>query len=281
MRYIAFLGPLFFKLAIAFAGIEPLTCPGADFSCEDAKVQSCYQSSDSSNQSLKELKKSGVQIAAHVRGGHLSMARSLVDKVKTTNNRYELKKMIVWGQSYSDTQVITDCSGFVSTVLECSGSKVLSEMRDKLKFKNSHPRTSAFYEAIQKEIGFKRVVRVSDISPGDIVTINYLNSPKASVMGHIMIIDSVPARMNSKPPVISNTEQWEVEILDSAEGPHGTEDTRYSGFLRTNRSGIGRGKIRLYTDKQGLIVGYAKSTEVTASFVPVEKSPIEIGRPVY
>ena len=80
-----------------------------------------------------------------------------------------------------------------------------------------------------------------------------------------MLVAATPQKRTASKPFLDNTDQWEVTIIDSSKSGHGKTDTRHNDD-GTFRQGIGKGTLRLYTTKQGEIVGYSWSTVGASDF---------------
>lgn len=112
---------------------------------------------------------------------------------------------------------------------------------------------------------FTRISRVIDVRPGDVLLVDY-GDPTASSTGHIALIDSMPQiRFPQSAPLVPDTIQYEVGVIDSARTGHGPTDSRRMAD-GSWVSGVGRGVMRLYVDNQGTIVGYAWSVWASSSY---------------
>lgn len=129
------------------------------------------------------------------------------------------------------------------------------------------------------ERGFARIERIQDILPGDLVAINY--KPEANNLdcttGHLMIARSPATAIALSPPLMPDTIQWELEVIDCTNKGHGTSDSRYLG-PGIYRKGIGKGFIRLYTLENGKIAGYTWRTHESSKLYLEDSRPLAIGR---
>jgi hypothetical protein len=94
-----------------------------------------------------------------------------------------------------------------------------------------------------------------------------------------MIVDAMPVPREASPPLVEGTAQWMVAILDSS-GGHGRADSRFHGKEGPEQTGVGRGVVRLYTDVDGQIVGYAWSLAKASRFRDRADVPVAVGRPL-
>lgn len=224
---------------------------------------------------------------------HLSLARELLQNVPKEKNRYSHTDQIsfpteVFASGYS---MNADCSGFVSALLSRASSPTLNQMI-KVRPSRTRPLSEDFTLSIIREKGFKRIDRVDEISLGDIFAwefSNFLDAKAAKNTGHTMIIDSTPKKIKPRNPFIENTEQYEVWVIDSSRGTHGPDDTRKQD-KDEEIDGLGRGRFRLYADKDGIIVGFAKNfknskfhslSESHSKFSEDKPKIGAVGRPVY
>jgi hypothetical protein len=216
-------------------------------------------------------------------GNYLDVARMLVAKVKPENNMYVNSSKIDFDGGFftKDYITYTDCSGFVGSVLEKSGNKTYDIVKGHaIKLgRADYPEARDYYNSIIHGWGFKNIDgNVSDILPGDIMAFVYPVGT-SNYTGHVMIVDEKPIEREATPPIVEDTTQWAVTILDSSNG-HWKPDTRYREKGEQRQTGIGRGIVRLYSDAAGKIVGYAWSLSDAAKYKPVSLVPVAVGRPV-
>lgn len=106
---------------------------------------------------------------------------------------------------------------------------------------------------------------VNDVRPGDLVVIDY-GDPTSSATGHVAFVEALPVvRYPQSAPLVPDTIQYEVSVIDSARTGHGPTDTRRlpdGSWV----PGIGRGVMRLYVNTRGAVVGYAWSTWSSSSY---------------
>ena len=128
---------------------------------------------------------------------------------------------------------------------------------------------------IAKGNRFARITNLSQALPGDVIAGKY--PPCAEATGHVMFVAAVPMPREATAPIIAGTQQWDVQVIDSSSSGHGPNDTRRKPDGKY-RNGLGTGPIRIYTDAQGAIAGYAWSSASASEFYPVSKRHLEIGR---
>ncbi len=217
---------------------------------------------------------------------HLELARELVATVKPENNKYVIRgpEGVRWkGDLFtSENTVNTMCTGFVSAVLEKAKNPTVKEVESKTYWKK-HLRLDSYWEALQKGYGLQRVEAIESAKPGDLFMF-WCNAGCRTregyeAYGHITIIDTTPTRKDPTPPLIDNTLQWLVTVIDSADGPHGRQDTRWRPKGEPLATGVGRGTYRVYTDLAGIPLGYTNGPN-DPKFHDVKDRPIGIGRPL-
>jgi hypothetical protein len=94
-----------------------------------------------------------------------------------------------------------------------------------------------------------------------------------------MLAANVPRRITAQEPVVSNTEQWELEVIDSSKSGHGRLDTRHGkGTDGKDHEGLGRGIFRLYAGQDGTLAGFSWSTLRQSRFVGLNEEHLVIGR---
>jgi hypothetical protein len=207
---------------------------------------------------------------------HLQAARRLVRDVKPRNNSYEHKVDVVkWQVKAKDrpAECHTDCSGLLNALLRHSYG--VTKQDRKAWIGKERPQAKDYYQAIRAENGFRRVGRVQDLRPGDILTIQYPAGLPDT--GHLLIVAETPRRREATAPTVAKTEQWEVKVIDCSHTGHGTKDTRRKadgGFY----SGVGRGTFRLYARRSGTLAGYAWSNWSGSTFYGPDERRLTAGR---
>jgi hypothetical protein len=160
-----------------------------------------------------------------------------------------------------------DCSGFATIVLKAVAPRSLASVPRAAGHKR--PRALEFHEAFaaapaeeKGAKGWRRIERLADARPGDLLAWRREEIKPGEDTGHIVIVDEAPVREDDG--------QFRVIVLDSTGKPHG-DDTRQSGA-----TGVGRGTIWLTVDEAGRPAGFrwrARDGVLT-------RRPIAIGRAV-
>lgn len=198
---------------------------------------------------------------------HLQLARDFVTNTTQENNGYSNSRIYTRMPSdflASKWIVHTDCSGFVEDMLRRSGSGVLEQLGTK-KYRTRYSLLDMHASMVKSE-AFERLDRVTDLKPGDVVSWRYIDlRGHHATTGHIMFVDSVPARIKARKPVVDGLDQYELWIIDVSQEAKSRDDTRFvsDAALRDeneakgiqggtvsspNFKGVGRGRIRLYVD---------------------------------
>jgi len=164
---------------------------------------------------------------------HLHDAWSLIRHTAPANTLYRHRPTtIVFPDTTQPTVIPTchaDCSGLTNALLAHAYDLNDAQLSTLLHAKR--PLARHYYSAILEQRGFARILRATDITPGDLLAIRY--EPGASNTGHIMVAASraiwrqVPARRTSS---TTPTYAWHVLIIDSSSGNRGTGDLRYPGI---------------------------------------------------
>ena len=209
---------------------------------------------------------------------HLELGRTLVANVSSETTSYKHDGLVRWKGDFlvSHYQAHTDCSGLLNSLLERAESPTINSL--KRVTRRGRPRAEDYYTFISEQNGFKRINSLTEVLPGDIIALKYLERHDST--GHVMLVDAKPVlRKKDTKPIIEGTRQWEMVIIDSTEGNHGKGDTRVKPD-GTKYEGVGRGTIRLYTNEQDQVVGYTASTAASSKIRQAPKAPIAIGRPI-
>jgi len=207
---------------------------------------------------------------------YLQWAQSLVDELTPERNVYGSHPTYVeWndaamGRSARNRSV---CSSFASHVLEQSFGYTPGDIGTW--FGKPVPQAREYHDTIAAGRGFERIEHVPAIRPGDIIAVAY---PEGShPTGHVMIAASLANARGATAPFEAGTQQYEIDVIDSANSGHGTTDTRHRPG-GTWTTGAGRGTLRLYARPDDTLAGYAWSTSVHSVFRPAAVRRPAIGR---
>jgi hypothetical protein len=161
-----------------------------------------------------------------------------------------------------------DCSGLVSWVVRKELPAHYKVILYPPKYK--HPRAIEFcqhFEATPVEpregAYWRRVLRLADAEPGDIIAWRKDPLPAKGNTGHVVLVDAAPRR-------VGGGDVWEVVVIDSTGAPH-KDDTRKPG-----EGGVGRGTIFLKVDGDGRPTAYASRSPDG----PIRPYAMAIGRAV-
>jgi hypothetical protein len=144
-------------------------------------------------------------------------------------------------------------------------------------FDSHRPTARRYHDAIVMQNGFTQITQVSDVRPGDFLAIKYLTQKENT--GHIMLVAQSPKRMVPQKPLIDETYQWDITIIDSSRSGHGPTDTRHKkGKDGKDHDGLGEGIFRLYSAKDGTVAGFTWSTYGNSEFKTPGVEHIVIGR---
>ena len=203
----------------------------------------------------------------------VSDAYSLLNAVKPEDTSYIHKNNIIsWGVD-SKAVCHADCSGLISALL--LHSKVFSEEQLNKNLGSNRPLAKHYHDAIIHQRGFKEITKIDEVRPGDIIAIKY--PPGSGNSGHVMLIASLPMKRNPTEPIVKNSIQYEIEIIDSSSSGHGASDSRRfdSGKYR---EGLGKGVYRIFTDEKGLFIGHTWSVYPTSKYYEMTIRNLVIGR---
>jgi len=210
---------------------------------------------------------------------HLLQAEQLVDNLKgAQENVYGGgKRHIDWNASNYAARTV--CSSFITLLLEHTYGWPTSAF--KVMMGTGNPQAEDYHDAIVSRRGFKRIVHVTAIRPGDILAVKYtgfhVTSRDVEDTGHVMLVAEAPTFINDEKPIISGTRQYTVTIIDSSASGHGPTDTRHEpGGHFTG--GIGRGTIRLYAGDDDKIAGYTWSNTPKSEYFTAPERDIVAGR---
>ncbi|MCY3024042.1 MAG: hypothetical protein NTW87_34110 [Planctomycetota bacterium] len=152
-----------------------------------------------------------------------------------------------------------DCSGLAVLILRAAAAEQLAAIP---RNGRSRPRAVEFYTAFSAAPaddkgagGWRRVVRLMDARPGDLIAWRNVEQKPGTSTGHIVLVD--------EPPALDGKGRVRVAVIDATSSPHGN-DTRTDGA-----TGIGRGTMWFDVDSDGKAVGCRwKSRNGTLHEVP-------------
>lgn len=163
-----------------------------------------------------------------------------------------------------------DCVGFVSYALKQATPQARESAFKTLNIKPGYIPTPGKYVTFflsltdQPQPGWERVVKASDLRPGDVVA---WEQKTRTSNGHAVIIASVPAA--------GPDDTWVVTIYDSTAAPHAEDsrktDERAEPVTEGGRpSGLGRGVMAFTADpRTGVLTGYRWSPKAKSYTVPI------------
>ena len=204
---------------------------------------------------------------------HVADAERLLEQLDLSNTNYEHGVgSITWTGTVASH---TDCSGFIDQLLMHDDG--YNPEQFKRWFGIRRPTAATYHDAIASAHGFTQVGTVPELQIGDVIAIKYFN--RRDNTGHIMLVVGKPKRVNSSPPIVEGTTQWDIDIIDSSESGHGPTDTRHKhGADGKDHDGLGRGIFRVYTNGKGEIAGFTWSTLKISKFVSPDAEHLIMGR---
>lgn len=218
-----------------------------------------------------------VSAAEAVLPGHLSWAEAVALNVLPARNDYATNPSYIYWKGVNgalDYQNRTECASFVTLNLRQAYGWSTTFMKNWMG--STSPFAATYHDTIVAQNGFLLVPNVQSIASGDIIAIKYPAGLTAT--GHTMIADG-PAvlRAAATGPLVAGTLQYEIAVIDSSQSGHGPLDTRYypNG---TWEAGAGRGVLRLYADRNGLITGYTWSTYTNSVYYDQASRHLVVGR---
>jgi hypothetical protein len=209
---------------------------------------------------------------------HLVAAQELLKSIKLEDTSYKHgEPAVTWkGEDGAGKCVShTDCSGFIDVLLMHS----YGYDRDALKkwLGKKRPTADCYHDKIVDEVGFMHIAHLKDAKPGDLLAVKYLT--RTDNTGHMMLVASTPKKVDATKPIVKDTEQWEVLVIDSSESGHGPHDTRHGkGQGSKDHDGVGQGVLRIYTNADGSVAGFTWSTLTASTFKDPKEEHLVIGR---
>ncbi len=205
---------------------------------------------------------------------HLEVARQLVDDLQhdARINQYGSRPTFLrWSQPTREARTV--CGSFLTRLFEHTYGWKPADIRQWLGADGTD--ATEWHEAIASSNGFQRLKDIEEVRSGDILAIKYSDGSKDT--GHIMVVDQKAKPIEPTSPIVSGTQQYRVEVIDSSASGHGPTDTRHR-LDGSFSGGIGKGLIRLYANRDGEIVGYAWSESPESKFYQSPKRDLVAGR---
>ena len=173
----------------------------------------------------------------------LSEAESILATLTSTH--YQHASHVDAGKGIYDV----DCSGFVNYVMAVAVSDAYDDFKKATVSRPVADSYVKFIGGLAKPVGrWHRVILVSALVPGDILTWTIPKGVKSSDTGHVMIVEKAP---------VLNGNQATVVVLDSTDNGHGDADPR----VPKGPNGIGRGTAVVMMNKDGTASGYRWSLD--------------------
>jgi hypothetical protein len=210
---------------------------------------------------------------------HLAVAQAMVADLQPDQNEYAHKNCFIhWKGSDGATAYAnrTDCSEFINLLMEHTYGVTVADFQKWTGHRR--PTAATWYDAIktgQAAAALSPVARFGDVRPGDIIVIRYPAGEEDT--GHMLIVAANPVARRATAPLVDQTDQFEVQVIDSSKSGHGKTDTRHHADGSFGQ-GVGRGVFRLYVGSDGRLAGYAWSTFANSQFKPASEHPLLIAR---
>jgi hypothetical protein len=200
---------------------------------------------------------------------------------------------VTWGSPADPASWIARarCSSFVTAVLKHSHGWASDDYFTQY-FQDRVPEAADYCTAFTKDTAgprFRRIRKVADLQPGDIVAVDYNGSDPANT-GHIVIVREVKGVFSGTADFAGET-QYAVEIVDCTSDPHGVyaltnypkyPDTRMvSTVAGESFEGVGIGHMMFYaSDTTGEFTRYrwsVNSSRTTGTY-DVTQRPVAAAR---
>jgi hypothetical protein len=154
-----------------------------------------------------------------------------------------------------------DCSGIVDYALSRAAPEALASLPKPPK--RVRPKAEDFVKGFTSPAPpWKRIARVAELEPGDVVA--WLRPPdsKSKSTGHVMVVDG--------PVSDRGGGEWVVPIIDSTIEGHGSPDHRAEGKM----TGLGKGVIVLVVDSGGAPTAFRWAVHAPH----IHSTPVALGR---
>lgn len=136
------------------------------------------------------------------------------------------------------------------------------------------PQAGHYAKAIESENQFKQVQSLHELRPGDFVAIRY---EEGKEVGHLMMVNAIPKRYEATAPLLDDSFQWLVEIIDLTNEPHGESDPRYRKGGK-HEGGFAKANFRFYVDGYGRPLGYTWTPGTRSKLIFQTERKVVFGR---
>jgi hypothetical protein len=178
------------------------------------------------------------------------LANQLVSNITASNNNYSYGTPVVSIQGVNGASTYnnsSDCSTFQTLLLEQAYGFTPSQFSTWTG--STLPQSVDLYNAALHDDGCTGFYQIADLQMGDEMFINYLTSDAQGDTGHCVMVDALPTPDAAY--TTATQKAYDLTVVDCTSDPH-TDDTRMNG-----ETGVGRGKIRIYTNLAGNLTSYS------------------------
>lgn len=215
---------------------------------------------------------------------HLLQARELVEAVPVDANTWSLPTTVELGPDEWSSHA--KCSGLVTRIIEASAEL---ELQERWACDTTVPLAWHWHAritgALPPDPRLHRIHSAYGLRPGDLLSIRYRDCDPdllscgyendacdGGSTGHIALVDGRPSVTDEGEFLV-----WSVPVLDSARTGHTADmDTRWGEDGWTD--GVGRGRMRVITDREGQPLAYAWSDIESSELVTAADADIAFGR---
>lgn len=210
---------------------------------------------------------------------HLRDVRQLQENVLQADNSYRHSDSVVEWKGYNGASKYichTDCSGLIDALLAHSYHFTKQNLLEWLG--RAHAKSRDYFRVINDEKGFVHIHKVDEIQLGDFVAMKFLPwaEDAGHDTGHIMVINELPRKIGDRSIEGVDLVEWAVEVIDASHHGHGKTDTRY--HQGRYWPGIGKGVAALFSNADGIVVGYTWTPNEASVFWGQGERPLVIGR---
>jgi hypothetical protein len=177
---------------------------------------------------------------------HLALAERMVASILPENNSYANGKFTVtWAGIDGEKKTFnkSDCTTFVTALLRTAYHFTPKQFEGW--FGKASPSVTLYYDSASANKGLVGFKQIADLRPGDLLISKFTNKAEGGAAGHMMIADGLPQLVRMPKNASATEKVYDLTIIDCTGSPH-ADDSRIKP-----QSGVGRGNIRLYTDKSG------------------------------
>lgn len=227
-----------------------------------AGVEAIIASSAKNENSAKNVSSTSHPATSHLGEKALQLAESIFDRaqiVRYTHKEEPAARQVIT-QPDGTLSVRTDCSGFISYIVDSIGPRHYQVVRER-ESQASYPQAKvwarffATLDSNQAHDGWLGISNWRDLSPGDFIAWVEGKSSSGNT-GHVMMVMGRPSEIRQENGIC----YFEIQVIDSSSVYHFAPEKLPPHAGQQHRNGLGEGCVRIVLSKTNEPIGYWAGT---------------------